>query len=293
MAHSAPAAGTAAFTWIDGTWHEGNPPLLNALSLAAWLSSMVFDGARAFNGLAPDLDRHCQRVIDSARVLGLAPFLDAVKIEKIAWEGIRRFPETAELYIRPMYWADDGFVAPNPESTRFAMVVSESAIPEPSGFSAGLSPFRRPNPDSAPTDAKASCLYPNSARAIQDAKARGFDNAIMRDQLGHVAEFATSNLFYVKDGLVVTPIANGTFLNGITRQRVIRLLRDDGHQVDERTVRYADVLDADEIFSTGNHAKVMPVNRIEDRSLQPGPVAKRARELYFDFAAAAAAKKSA
>lgn len=286
MAHSAPAADTTALTYLDGDWLEGNPPLLNALSLAAWLSSMVFDGARAFNGLAPDLDRHCQRVVDSAKVFGLAPFLDGPAIEKIAWEGIGKFPKEAELYIRPMYWADDGFVQPDPESTRFAMVISEAPIPEPKGFSATLSPYRRPNPDSAPTDAKASCLYPNSARALQDANARGFQNAVLCDQLGNVAEFATSNLFYVKNGLVVTPVPNGAFLNGITRQRVIKLLRGDGHEVEERRVRFQDLLDADEIFSTGNHAKVTPVSRIEDRSLQPGPVGMRARELYFEFAAA-------
>lgn len=176
MAHSAPAAGTTALTWIDGEWHEGNPPLLNSLSLAAWLSSMVFDGARAFNGLAPDLDRHCQRVVNSARTFGLAPYFDGPAIEKIAWEGINQFPKEAELYIRPMYWADDGFVQPDPESTRFGMVISEAAIPEPKGMSATLSPYRRPSPDSAPTDAKASCLYPNSARALQDANKRGFQN---------------------------------------------------------------------------------------------------------------------
>ena len=88
----------------------------------------------------------------------------------------------------------------------------------------------------------------------------------------------------MRDGVVQTPVPNGTFLNGITRQRVMRLLRDDGYSVEETTLTMADVLEADEIFNTGNMGKVMTCVRIEDRELQPGPVYTRARALYFDFA---------
>ena len=106
----------------------------------------------------------------------------------------------------------------------------------------------------------------------------------MFDQIGNVAELATANLFIGKDGVVYTPAANGTFLNGITRQRVIRLLRDAGVAVVETTLSFRDVQNADEIFSSGNYSKVMPVNRIDERSLQPGPLYRKARELYWDFA---------
>jgi branched-chain amino acid aminotransferase len=102
--------------------------------------------------------------------------------------------------------------------------------------------------------------------------------------LGNVAELATANIFLGKDGVVFTPVPNGTFLNGITRQRVIRLLRDAGVAVVETTLRYQDFETADEIFSTGNYSKVMPVVRIDGRSLQPGPLYRKARELYWDFA---------
>jgi branched-chain amino acid aminotransferase len=87
-----------------------------------------------------------------------------------------------------------------------------------------------------------------------------------------------------RDGVVLTPTPNGTFLNGITRQRVIGLLRQDGVEVVEKTLRYKDFEDADEIFSTGNYSKVMPINRIDQRALQPGPLGRRARELYWAFA---------
>ena len=106
----------------------------------------------------------------------------------------------------------------------------------------------------------------------------------MLDMLGNVAEFGNSNVFMAKDGVVYTPAPNGTFLNGITRQRVIGLLRGDGVTVVEKTLRYADFLAADEIFSTGNFAKVAPVIRIDDRELKPGPFYTKARKLYWDFA---------
>ena len=135
-----------------------------------------------------------------------------------------------------------------------------------------------------PTNDKAGCLYPNNGRAILEAKSRGFDNALVRDLLGNVAETGTSNIFMVKDGMGLTPTPNGSFLNGITRQRVIALLREAGTEVRETVLTVADFLDADEIFSTGNYSKVVPVIRIEDRDLQPGPVHAKARRLYWDWA---------
>lgn len=273
-----------SLTYKDGAWHEGNVPLMGSMDHAVWLSSVVFDGARAFGGTAPDLDRHCERAVDSARKLGLEPTLDAGEIEAVAWEGIRRFPRQTVLYVRPMFFATEGFVVPDGASTRFALVVHESPFPSEPGFSACLSSCRRPAPDSAPTDAKASCLYPNVARTLREARARGFDNAVVLDQAGDVAEFAVSNLFLVKDGVVHTPVANGTFLAGVTRRRVIELLRADGMEVVERRVGFDEVLDADEVFSAGNYAKVWPALRIEDRELAAGPVFARARELYLEFA---------
>jgi branched-chain amino acid aminotransferase len=136
----------------------------------------------------------------------------------------------------------------------------------------------------APTDAKASCLYPNSARALIDAAKRGFDNAVVLDCNNNVAELATANIWIGKDGAAHTPVANGTFLNGVTRQRVAALYREAGVEVHERTITWADVMEADEVFTTGNLSKVMPITRVEDRDLQPGPLFRQARELYWEFA---------
>ncbi len=155
---------------------------------------------------------------------------------------------------------------------------------EPTGFSVTLSPFLKPSLECMPVNAKAGCLYPNNARALVEAHGRGFENCIVRDLLGNVAELASANVFMAKDGVVFTPVPNGTFLNGITRQRVIALLRDAGITVVETTLRYEDFETADEMFSTGNYSKVMPVTRIGERSLQPGPCYRKARALYWEFA---------
>lgn len=272
-----------AWTYLDGRWVEGNPPVIGPMSHAMWLSSIIFDGARAFDGTTPDLDRHCARAVRSAENMGMKSMLSAGEIQEIAMDGVRKFDKNAELYIRPMFFAETGWIDPDPASTRFMLSVYESPLPK-AAFSVAFSKYRRPSPESAPTDAKASCLYPLSGRIMVEAKEKGFDNGIVCDLLGNVAEFATANLFYVKDGVVHTPALNGTFLPGVTRARVIDLLRRDGMTVHERTIRPAEVLEADEIFSTGNYAKVQAVSRIEDRHLQTGRVGQRARELYWDFA---------
>ncbi len=271
-------------TFIDGEWIEGNPMIMGPMTHGAWMASTVFDGARAFEGVAPDLDRHCGRLIASAEIFGLKAVKSAGEVLEIAREGISRFPNDAELYVRPMFWAETGFVSADPESTRFCCSVYRSPLPQPSSMSVCISPFRRPLPTMAPTLAKAACLYPNCGRALRDAAAKGFDNAVILDGIGNVAELATANLWYAKDGAAHTPVANGTFLNGITKQRTVHLLREAGVTVHERAITVEELLDADEIFTSGNYGKVMPITRIEDRDLQPGPVYSQARKSYWDWA---------
>jgi branched-chain amino acid aminotransferase len=256
-------------------------------SHAAWLCSLVFDGARAFEGVTPDLELHCARVNDSAKKLYLKPVVPEDQWIDLSREGIGRFDKDASLYIRPMYWAErEGpwIQAHDPESTRWCLSIYEAPMRPPRGFSVTLSPFRRPTLDTMPVDAKAGCLYPNNARALFEAHSRKFDNAIVCDMLGNVAELATSNIFLAKGGVVFTPIPNGTFLAGITRQRVIGLLRDAGITVVETSLGYRDFQDADEIFSTGNYSKVVPITRIDERILPFGPLYTKARELYWSFA---------
>ena len=222
---------STTWTFFDGEWHEGNVPLWGARTHAIWLGSSVFDGARVFEGVAPDLDLHCARVNASAKTMYLKPTMTADEIVGLTREGMKKFDKDVTLYVRPMYWAErpgPQALPPDPDSTRFALTLYDSPMRKPDGFSITLSPFRRPTWETAPVDAKAGCLYPNNARALFEAKSRGFDNAIVCDVAGNVAELANSNVFMGKDGVVMTPIPNGTFLAGITRMRVIGLLRDAG-----------------------------------------------------------------
>ena len=282
-----PVSYSQTWTFFEGKWHEGNAPIMGPRTHAAWLGSSVFDGARAFEGVAPDLDRHCARVNWSATNFRLKPVVDTETWIGLAREGIARFGANAELYVRPMYWAQHGSgggVLFDPDTTNWCLCIYEAPMPATSGSAITLSPFRRPTMETAPVDAKAACLYPNNSRALIEAAARGFQNCLMLDMLGNVAEFGNANVFMAKDGVVYTPAPNGTFLNGITRQRVIDLLRGDGVTVMEKTLSYEHFQTADEIFSTGNFAKVAPVIRIDDRQLAPGRFYTRARKLYWDFA---------
>ena len=144
--------------------------------------------------------------------------------------------------------------------------------------------FRRPVLEDNVCNAKAGCLYPNNARMLVEARSKGFGNALVADAMGNVAESATGNVFMVKDGVVFTPIANGTFLSGLTRARHIANLRADGVEVIETVLSFDDFRAADEVFLSGNFAKVTPVRAFEDRQYSPGPMTRRVRDLYWDWA---------
>ena len=275
------------WTFFEDDWHEGNVPIMGPRTHAAWLGSSVFDGARAFEGVTPDLELHCARVNDSAVKFFLKPAVSVDTWLGLVKDGLKKFNKDAALYIRPMYWAADGApggIRSDPDSTQWCLCIYEAPLVPATAAAITLSPFRKPTFECAPIDAKAGCLYPNNARALFEARARGFDNCVMLDMLGNVAELGTSNVFIAKDGVVYTPAPNGQFLNGITRQRMITLLREAGVSVIETTLYYPDLQNADEIFNTGNYIKVNPVTRIEDRELQPGPLYRKARELYWEYA---------
>lgn len=278
----------AVWTFFDGEWHEGNKPIAGPMTHAMWCGSSVFDGGRIFDGVAPDLRAHCERVNASAAALNLKPTMTAEEILGLSLEGARKFAADQALYVRPMYFAESGgfmSVPPDPDSTRFVLTLFHVDMPPATRtMRVGVSRFRRPTLETMPTNAKAGCLYPNNGRAILDVNAKGYDNAMVLDMLGNVAELATSNIFMAKDGVVRTPAPNGTFLNGITRQRVIGLLRDEGVAVEETTLTVGDFLDADEIFTTGNYSKVVHVTHFEGRDYAPGPLAQKARDAYMAFA---------
>ena len=282
------ATGNNIRTYFNGTWHKGNVPIINAADHGAWLGSNVFDGARYFNGVAPDLLAHCQRVNNSAKALMLKPSVEANDMVEIIWEGLKQYEADAAVYIRPMYWAIDGdltAIVPNQESVGFAICLEQIPLaPESKTVSLTKTKFRRPVLEDAVVNAKAGCLYPNNARMLVEARSKGFSNALVTDAMGNVAETATANIFMVKDGEVFTPIPNGTFLSGITRARHISNMNAAGIKVHETVLTYTDFESADEIFMSGNMNKVTAVTAFEDFQFQIGSVTKKVRELYWDWA---------
>jgi len=286
------AFGTNIRTWYQGRWHDGDVAVMRAADHGIWQGSSVFDGARWFDGVAPDLDAHCARVNRSAAALMITPTMTADEIARIAREGLKPYGKDQAVYIRPMYWALDGSelgVSPKENSTGFALCLE--AVPMPAAdatITLTRTRYRRPVLEDNVCNAKAGCLYPNNARMLVEAKAKGFSNALVADAMGNVAETATANVFMVKDGVAFTPIANGTFLSGITRARHIANLRADGIEVREAVLTFDDFHSADEVFLSGNFAKVTPVREFDGSHYQHGPVTRRARQLYMDWAHSAA-----
>ena len=282
------ATGTNIHTYFEKNWHKGNIPIMNAADHGSWLGSTVFDGARYFDGVAPDLLAHCERLNQSAKAMGLIPTYSKKEIYDLILEGLANYTKQSAVYIRPMYWGiDNGCSAIVPDATNIGFCICLEEIPMSSDANTTTltrTSFHRPILTDNLCNAKAGCLYPNNARMLQEASRKGFNNALVADAVGNVAETATSNVFLVTDGEIFTPIPNGTFLAGITRSRHIQNLKSDGYQVNECVLKFEDFSRADEVFLTGNMTKITPVSLFDDIKYEIGPVTKRARSLYFDWA---------
>lgn len=280
--------GTNIRTCFEGVWHDGDIPIMRAADHGSWLGTTVFDGARYFEGMAPDLDAHCERVTRSAQALMITPTKTGAEIAEIVRDGLQAYSKGTAVYIRPMFWALHGgqsSIVPKPDATGFAVCLEEIAMAAPDATTTlATTRFRRPVLEDAVVNAKAGCLYPNNARMLVEARAKGFGNALVADALGNVAETATANIFMVRDGEVFTPAPNGTFLAGITRARHIANLAADGVIVHETTLSFDDFRAADEVFMSGNMSKVTPVTEFDGTQYQIGPVARRVREMYWDWA---------
>ena len=282
------ATGTNIRTYYEGRWHAADALIMRAGDHGSWLGTTVFDGARYFDGIAPDLAAHCARINRSAEALMITPTVSPQDMVAIIWEGLAAYPHDTAVYIRPMYWALEGDelgIVPKPGATGFAICLEQIAMANPAAAATlTTTRFRRPVLEDAVVNAKAGCLYPNNARMLAEARVKGYGNALVTDALGNVAETASANVFMVRDGVIFTPIPNGTFLAGITRARHIANLRADGHEVRETVLTFADFRAADEVFMSGNMMKVTPVSEFDGTLYQHGPVTRRVRELYWDWA---------
>lgn len=275
-------------TYFDGRWHDQNISIMRAADHGSWLGTTVFDGARMFEGVSPDLEAHCARINNSAEALMITPTVTTKDMVELVHEGLTGFAKDTAVYIRPMYWAIDGGdlgIVPKQNSTGFAICLEQTPMAPPTAATTlTTTRFRRPVLEDNVVNAKAGCLYPNNARMLAEARAKGFGNALVADVAGNVAETASANIFMVRDGEVFTPIANGTFLAGITRARHMKNLRADGVKVHETVLSFQDFHDADEVFMSGNMMKVTPVKEFDGTHYQSGPITKRVRDLYWDWA---------
>jgi len=287
------ATGTNIHTYFEGTWHKGDLSVMKAADHGAWLGTTVFDGARLFGGLAPDLAAHCARINRSARALMITPTVQTDAMIDIVREGLKFYPDDVAVYIRPMYWAlagDELGIIPLKDATGFAISLEEIPMAPPEAATTlTRTRFRRPVLEDNVVNAKAGCLYPNNARMMAEARSKGFGNALVADAIGNVAETASANVFMVRDGEVFTPVPNGTFLAGITRARHMQNMRADGMKVHEAVLGFDDFHAADEVFLSGNMMKVTPVKAFDQTQYPTGgngnPVTQRVREMYWDWAA--------
>ena len=282
------ATGSNIRTFFNDSWYSEDKFVMRAADHGSWLGTSVFDGARFLEGVAPDLRAHCERVNHSAEAMMITPTVSPNEMVDIILEGLKKYNSKEAVYIRPMYWAIDGgdlAIVPKKGITGFAICLEDLPMADPNtAATLTTTSFRRPVLEDNVVNAKAGCLYPNNARMLAEARAKGFSNALVADVMGNVAETATSNIFIVKDGEIFTPIPNGTFLAGITRNRHISNLLAAGHKVHEQVLSFQDVHDADEVFMSGNMMKVTPVKSFDSTNYQIGSITKKVRNLYWEWA---------
>jgi len=275
--------------WLDGRLVPWGQAHLHVLSHALHYASSVFEGERAYGGVIFELTEHSRRLHRSAARLGFdLPWsvdeIDAACREVVEANGHR------DAYLRPIAWrgaADMGVSARSEANVHLAVATwpwgayfgEESAA---RGVRLELARWRRPAPDTAPTDAKASGLYMIATLAKNEAEANGFDDALMLDWRGQVAETTGANIFFVQDGALHTPPPQ-CFLDGITRRTVIELARNRGLAVHEGAIWPDELESFDEMFLTGTAVEVMPVAEAGSWKFEIGPVARQLRADYLDL----------
>jgi branched-chain amino acid aminotransferase len=281
--------------WFDGgmvPWREAK---IHVLTHGLHYASCVFEGERVYGGRIFKLREHTERLFQSARILGFEiPFsveeIEAASRDAVAAQKI----ETG--YVRPVAWRGSEMMAVSARRNRIHVAVAAWTWPtyfnaeaRAKGIRLQIAKWRRPAADTAPTQSKAAGLYMICTLSKHAAEDAGFDDALMLDYRGRVAESTGANFFMVTKGELHTPTPD-CFLNGITRQTVIALARKRGIGVVERAIYPDDLADADEVFLTGTAVEVTPVSEIDGRTFPVGPVT---RQLMEDYARLVRAPESA
>ncbi|OWJ68204.1 branched-chain amino acid aminotransferase [Inquilinus limosus] len=271
--------------WMDGKLVEWRSANIHVLTHGLHYASSVFEGERAYNGRIFKGTEHSKRLEFSATTLGMKlPFstaeLDAAKALTLEKNGL------TDAYIRPVAWRGSEMmgVSAQANTIHVAIAVWEwpsyfSAEAKMKGIRLTLSDWRRPSPDSAPVHAKAAGLYMICTLAKHKAEAAGYQDALMYDYRGYVAEATGANVFIAIDGKLHTPTAD-CFLNGLTRQTAIELARRNGIEVVERHIQPDELAKGTEVFLTGTAAEITPVGEIGPHRFTPGQICKTMIDAY-------------
>lgn len=218
----------------------------------------------------------------------IEPTIDPQTMVDVIHEGLKSYDKNAVVYIRPMYWATIGDpigIVPSKDETGFAICLEQIPMaPQSASTTLTRTRFRRPVLEDNVVNAKAGCLYPNNARVIAEAHQNDFQNALVADAMGNVAEIVSANVFMVKNGDVFTPIPNGTFPAGITRARHMKHMAENRIKVHEAVLSFDDFHAADEIFLSGNMMKIPPVTAFDASAYEIENVTNQVREMYWDWA---------
>lgn len=274
------------FIWFDGQLVNWQDATIHVLNHGLHYASTVFEGERAYNGKIFASHEHAERFIKSAQILGMTiPYnvkqLVQAKIQVLESQNL------TEAYIRPVAWKGSEKMTIEAPNNTVHVAIAAWAWPnfykdKSVGISLTLSPWIRPHPKSAPTDSKAAGLYMISSLSKEYATEKGFDDALMLDYRGYVAEASAANFFIVKDNVIHTPIAD-CFLNGITRQTVIAIAKARNIKVIERYIELAELSEADEMFITGTAAEITPVIKLDEHKFLIGEITKLMMDDYHQL----------
>ncbi len=271
--------------WFDGALAPWRDCGAHVLTHGLHYASCVFEGERVYNGEVFKLREHTQRLIDSAAALGFAIPYGLEEIERATRETVAE-QGFADAYVRPVAWRGSEMMGVSAQNTAIHLAIAVWEWPSyfsPEARLQGIrlrsAEWRRPSPDCAPVHSKAAGLYMICTLSKHAAEAEGYDDALMLDYRGRIAETTGANVFLVQNGVLHTPEPD-CFLDGITRRTVIGLARERRIEIVERALMPEELDRADEIFVTGTAAEVTPVRAIDERVFEVGPVARALMDDY-------------
>jgi len=271
--------------WLDGSFVEWRDANVHVLTHAMHYASSVFEGERAYNGKIFKSWEHSERFKKSANLIDFEIPYTVEEIEKAKYQSLEKNGLT-DAYVRAFAWRGAGKdmgVASSQNPVRVAIAVwswgNYYGDAKFKGAKLDIAKWRRPDPATAPSQAKAAGLYMIATMSKHAAEDKGCSDAMMFDYRGYVAEATGANVFFVKDGAVHTPKADA-FLNGITRQTVINLLKEKGISVIERHIMPDELESFEQCWLTGTAAEVTPVGQIGDYKFEVGALTKEISDSY-------------